>query len=134
MLFNSNSITFETIPKPFDFRTFLGPSEKIRTSGLLNPMVPVKSEIRKLVHENVKTLRNSITFSALFYVQYIVFFYIPVKIPVRKITLKTAFGSTQNLTGTTFKRPFQRVPNFGLIDRFKRRLERPERSEKEKKQ
>jgi len=62
------------------------------------------------------------------------FFYIPVKIPVRKTALKTAFGNVQNLTGTTFKRPFQRVPNFGLIDRFKRRLERPERSEKEKKQ
>jgi hypothetical protein len=37
-------------------------------------MVPVKSETRKLIHENVKSPCKSITFSALFYVQYIVFF------------------------------------------------------------
>jgi len=37
-------------------------------------MVLVKSETRKLIHENVKSPCKSITFSALFYVQYIVFF------------------------------------------------------------
>ena len=53
MLFNSNSITFETIPKPFDFRTFLGPSEKIRTSGLLNPINPFCHNSLLIIIKNV---------------------------------------------------------------------------------
>lgn len=86
-----------------------GPSEKLRTSSLLSPMISVKNETRKKTRGNVKSSWKSITFSALCYVQCIVIF------PSQKTVLKTAFGSTQNPIGTTFKRLSQKALYLGII-------------------
>ena len=71
-----------------------GPSEKIRTSGLLNPMVPVSGKTRKLVHEYVKRIENQ-SLLVHFLFSTLCFFLIPVKIPVRKNAPKITFDSAK---------------------------------------